>query len=313
MQSMKSKIMISMLRNRHLFKFKLKPEVVDESFDVKKFRDEIDKVCDKHNVLPEDIRVEGFKIGDMNAEWIVPEGAAQNKIVMYIHGGGFISGTCHTHRMHAAKFSKVFGTKMLLFDYRLAPEHPFPAAVEDCVSAYNWLTGEGYEPSNIIVMGESAGGTLTLSTLIALKDKGIELPKAAVSISPITDLTCQADSFRTNAKRDVAPMGSWTVWTGFYIADNDPHDPWLSPLMADLTGLPPIMIHVGTYEIHLDDARNFAIKAENSGVSVTLKIWEGMIHAFPLLSPLFPEAKRAVDEIGDYVRKHLEIPVPSQR
>jgi acetyl esterase/lipase len=305
MQSIKSKIIISMIRNRHLFKFRLKPDVVDASFDVKKFRDDIDKMSGKHNEIPGNVKAESFKIGNMYSEVITPEGAKQDKIVMYIHGGGFISGSCHTHRMHVIKFAKVCGMKMLLFDYRLAPEHPFPAAVEDCISAYNWLLSEGYEPSNIIVMGESAGGTLTLSTLIALKDQRTELPRAAVSISPITDLTCQADSFRTNAKKDIAPMGSWTIWTGFYIADNNPHHPWLSPLMADLTGLPPMMIHAGTHEIHFDDARNFAIKAEKSGVKVTLKIWEGMIHAFPLLSPLFPEAKNAMDEIGIYIRSHL--------
>jgi len=166
---------------------------------------------------------------------------------------------------------------------------------------------EGYKSSDIVIMGDSAGGTLTLSTLIALRDKGIELPRAAVSISPITDLTCQADSFSTNAKKDVAPFGSWTIWTGFYIADNDPHDSWLSPLMADLAGLPPIMIHVGTHEIHLDDSRNFGIKAIESGVAVTLRIWDGMVHAFPLFSPLFPEAKNAMNEIGAFVRNNLKI------
>ena len=307
MQSMKSKIMISIIRNRHLFKLKLKPEVVDENFDVEKFREDIDKTSDKLNKVPGDIKVESLKIDDMYSELIIPEGANQDKIVMYIHGGGFISGSCHTHRMHVIKFAKVCGAKMLLFDYRLAPEHPFPSAVEDCISAYNWLLSEGNKPSNIIVMGESAGGTLTLSTLVALKDKGIEFPAAAVSISPITDLTCQADSFKTNAKKDIAPMGSWTTWTGYYIADNDPHDSWLSPLMADLTGLPPIMIHVGTHEIHLDDARNFGIKADKSGVKVTLRIWEGMVHAFPLLSPLFPEAKNAMHEIGTYIKGYLKI------
>lgn len=306
MPSLKSKMVISLVRNRHLFKFQLKPEVVDTDFDVKKFRDGIDQASARMNKIPADVTIEGFQIGPMYSEWIIPEGARPNQAVMYIHGGGFISGTCHTHRMHVIKFARLCGTKMLLVDYRLAPEHPFPAAVEDCLKAYNRLLKEGYEPANIMVMGESAGGTLTLSTLIALKDQGIELPKAAVSISPVTDLTCQADSFRTNAKKDIAPLNSWTVWTGLYIAGHDPHHPWLSPLMADLTGLPPIMIHVGTHEIHLDDARNFAIKAQQSGVQITLRIWEGMVHAFPLLAPLFPEARQAMAEIGTYVKGNLK-------
>lgn len=306
MPSVKSKIVISLIRNRHLFKFKLKPEVVDRNFDVRKFRDEIDQASARLNKIPSGVKVNGFNIGGMYAELINPEGAKRDKIVMYIHGGGFISGSCHTHRMHAIKFARLCGAKMLLFDYRLAPEHPFPAAVDDCLKAYNWLLQRGYEPANIMVMGESAGATLTLSTLVALKDQRIELPKAAVSISPVTDLTCQADSFTTNFKKDVAPMNSWTIWTGFYIAGNDPHHPWLSPLMADLTGLPPIMIQVGTHEIHLDDARNFAVKAQESGVEVTLQTWDGMVHAFPLLAPLFPEARQAMEEIGIYIRGHLE-------
>ena len=306
MPSVKSKIVISLIRNRHLFKFKLKPEVVDKNFNVRKFRDEIDQASARLNKIPSGVNVEGFNIGGMHAELINPEGAKRDKIVMYIHGGGFISGSCHTHRMHAIKFARLCGAKMLLFDYRLAPEHPFPAAVDDCLKAYNWLLQGGYEPANIMVMGESAGATLTLSTLVALKDQRIELPKAAVSISPVTDLTCQADSFTTNFKKDIAPMNSWTIWTGFYIAGNDPHHPWLSPLMADLTGLPPIMILVGTHEIHLDDARNFAVKAQKSGVEVTLQTWDGMVHAFPLLAPLFPEARQAMEEIGIYIRGHLE-------
>jgi len=305
MKSIRSRIFISLIRKKHLFKLKLKPEIVDENFDVKKFRHDLDKLSDKLNKIPKDIGIKRYKIGEMNAELITPQGASNNKSVMYIHGGGFISGSCHTHRMHVIKFAKACGTRILLFDYRLAPEHPFPAAVEDCIMAYKWLLSEGYKSSDIVIMGESAGGTLTLSTLIALRDKGIQLPKAAVSISPVTDLTCRADSFSTNAKNDIAPLGSWTTWTGYYIGDNDPHDTWLSPLMADLAGLPPIMIQVGTHEIHLDDARNFAKKARESGVAVTLRIWDGMVHAFPLLSPLFPEAKKAMNEIGDYIKNNL--------
>jgi len=306
MQSIRSRFFIGLIKNRHLFKLKLKPEMVDESFDVKKFRDDLDKMSDKINKVPKDIKIENCKIGEMNSELITPLRARNDKVVMYIHGGGFMSGSCRTHRMHVIKAAKACGVKMLLFDYRLAPEYPFPAAVEDCINAYNWLLGKGYKNTDIVVMGESAGGTLTLSTLIALRDQGIELPAAAVPISPVTDLTCQADSFNINAKKDVAPLGSWITWTGYYIGDNDPHDPWLSPLMADLAGLPPIMIQVGTHEIHLDDARDFGKKAKESGVAVTLRIWDGMIHAFPLLSPLFPEAKKAMNEIGEYVRNSLE-------
>lgn len=307
MQSLKSKIIITLIRNRHLFKFKLKPEVVDEKFDVKKFRDDTDRISEKMNKIPDDISIQNLTIGNMHGEYIIPNGARDDKVVMYIHGGGFISGSCLTHRGHVFKFAKSSGVKMLLFDYRLAPEFPFPAALDDCIQAYVWLLDQGYDSSNILIMGESAGGTLTLSTLITLRDKGYKLPSGAVSISPVTDLTCRAKSFETNAKKDIAPMGSWTTWTNFYIADNDPLNPLLSPMMADLKDLPPIMIQVGTHEIHLDDAKDFAEKASSSGVNVTLRVWEGMVHAFPVLSPLFDEAKRAMDEIGQYIAEKLNI------
>jgi acetyl esterase/lipase len=252
--------------------------------------------------LPRDTRAEKTKIGEMNAEWIIPEDYQEGKVLLYIHGGGFISGSCHTHRMHVAKFARGCRMKSMVFDYRLAPEHPFPAAVDDCLEAYQWLITQGYRQEDITVGGESAGGTLTLSLLLALKEKEIGLPRAAFSISPVTDLRCQADSFTFNAKKDVAPMGSWDLWTSYYIGDNDPTNPILSPLFGDYHSLPPLYICVGSHEIHLNDCENVARRARDHGVNVTIKKWDKMIHAFPLLSPLFPEAKMALHEICDFVK-----------
>jgi acetyl esterase/lipase len=208
--------------------------------------------------------------------------------------------------MHVAKFALGSGLKSLVFNYRLAPEHPFPAAPEDCVAAYQWLLRQGYEAKDIVVGGESAGGTLTLSLLLALKEKKINMPAAAFAISPVTDLRCEADSFRTNAKKDIAPQGSWDVWTDYYIGTQDPTQPLLSPLMGDYEGLPPLYICVGTHEIHFDDCVNVAQKAKEAGVAVTLRIWPRMIHAFPILSPLFPEAKQALAEICAFSRQHVD-------
>lgn len=303
MQSIRSKIVIWLIRNRHLLQFKLKPEVVDESFSVSKFREGVDKTTAKMK-MPNGVTTASVDIHSINAEWIVPENPVESKVLMYIHGGGFISGSCETHRMHVAKFALGSSLKSLVFDYRLAPEDPFPAAVEDCVTVYKWLLEEGYAAEDIIVGGESAGGTLTLSLLLALKEQNVSLPKAAFSISPVTDLRCQADSFNYNAGNDIAPMGSWDVWTGFYIADNDPTLPLLSPQMGDYTGLPPLHICVGTHEIHYDDCVNVAQKAKEHGVEVTLSEWPEMVHAFPILSPLFPEAKNAMDEICAFVQTH---------
>ena len=304
MQSIRSKVIIFLLKNRHWFKLKLKPEIVDENFSIEKFRNDIDKASLKMKI-PKDISVQIISLNHINAEWIIPENSEEHKILLYIHGGGFISGSCLTHRMHVAKFAKQCGLKSLVFDYRLAPEHPFPAALNDCVEVYEELLDQGYLPENIAIGGESAGATLTLSLLLSLKKDDIPLPKVAFAISPVTDLRCQAKSFEYNAKKDVAPMGSWNIWTNYYIGNTNPTHPLLSPQFGDYTGIPPLYICVGTHEIHYDDCINMAKVAQNDGVKLTLKTWKNMIHAFPVLSPLFPEAKQALTEICDFVKKEL--------
>lgn len=150
MQSLRSKVFLWIIRNCHFLKFRLKPEVVDENFSVKR-----------------------ININEINAEWLIPEEKMEDKVILYIHGVGFISGSCKTHRMHVAKFAKQTGIKSLFFDYRLAPEHPFPAALEDCIAVYKWLFNEGYKKENIVIGGESVGGILTLSLLLALKEYDI--------------------------------------------------------------------------------------------------------------------------------------------
>jgi len=206
MQSIRSKIFIWMIKNRHLLKLKLKAEIVDSSFSVTKFRKDVDKATAKIK-MPKGVTARQEKIDNLEAEWIIPDNPIEGKVLLYIHGGGFISGSCKTHRMHVAKFALGCQLKSLVFDYRLAPDHPFPAALEDCVTAYKWLLGNGYKAQDIIVGGESAGGTLTLSLLLALKDQRISMPKASFSISPVTDLRCLADSFKYNAKNGVFPAG----------------------------------------------------------------------------------------------------------
>jgi acetyl esterase/lipase len=303
--SLRSKIVIGLVRNRHLMQGKLKPEVVDDTFSVEEFRRSVDRASSRSR-LPKEITVEPLTVGDMYAEWIAPPDAPEKKAILYIHGGGFMSGSCHTHRMHVAKFALSTGVKSLLFDYRLAPEHPYPAAVEDCITAYRWMLKQGYGPANIVIAGESAGGTLTLATLVALRDLALPLPAGGVSISPVTDLTCRAPSFLGNYKKDIAPLNSWSVWTKYYIADSDPALPWLSPLMADLHGLPPMLLCIGTHEIHYDDTINFAAKARQHGNDVTLLEYEGGCHAFPILAPLFPEATDAMAKICGYIGQRLQ-------
>jgi acetyl esterase/lipase len=303
MQSLRSKLVIGLIRNRHLFKFKLRPEVIDGNFSVDEFRKNIDKASARVK-LPKNVSAQRVLAEGLNAEWIIPQDPQKDKVLLYIHGGGFISGSCLTHRMHVAKFANECQLKSLVFDYRLAPEYPFPAALDDCIIAYKWLLNKGIEARNIIVGGESAGATLTLSLLLALKKNNIIQPKAAFAISPVTDLRCKADSFKYNAKNDVAPLNSWSVWTNLYIADNDPTDPLLSPHFGNFEGIPPVYICVGSHEIHFEDCVGISEIAKQYGVDVTLKIWDKMIHAFPLLSPLFPEAKKALQEICKFVKQH---------
>lgn len=305
MQSLRSKIFIWIIKNRHLLEFKLKPEVVDENFSVEEFRKGVDKVSARMR-LPQDVSIENIQINNINAEWIIPVNPKPGKVLLYIHGGGFISGSCFTHRTHVAKFAKESGLKSLLFDYRLAPEHPYPAGLEDCIETYKWLLTQGYSSEDIVIGGESAGGTLTLSLLLALKELHVSQPKAAFSISPVTDLRCLADSFNYNFKNDIAPKGSWDIWMKYYITDNDPQNPLLSPLFGNYEGLPPIYICVGTNEIHLDDCVNVAKKIEDDAGNVTISKWENMVHAFPIMSPLFPEAKAALQEICNFAVKQLE-------
>ena len=304
MQSFRSKALIWLIRHRHLFKLKLKSELVDDNFSVTEFRNRVDKSSSRMK-LPKNTVFKKFEINNIAAEWIIPENPIGNKVLLYIHGGGFISGSCLTHRVHVAKFAHGSGLKSLVFDYRLAPENPFPAGLDDCIEVYSWLLQQNYKSENIIVGGESAGGTLTLSLLLALKDKKIALPKAAFSISPVTDLRCLADSFKYNAKNDIAPLGSWDIWTKYYISESNPTDALLSPLFGNYAGIPPLYICVGTHEIHLNDCENVAIIAKEHGVNVTLKKWERMVHAFPILSPLFPEAKKAMFEICEFAKNSL--------
>ncbi len=281
-----------------------------------KLRKEHEAGAKKMGSVPADIIVSPVTIPGLpeglSAEWIHPAGTPDSplnaeKAIFYTHGGGYVSGSCAGHRMHVAKFVKSIGVGALLFDYRLAPENPFPAGMEDTLTAYRWLLSQGVQSKNILILGESAGGGLCLASLIAIRDSGLPLPKAGVALSPWTDLTCSGNSYHTNEMKDISTLGSWHVWGGYYIGANDPKNPWISPLYADMHGLPPILIEVGDHEILLDDSVKFAEKAKAAGVNITLHIWEGMVHCFPILAPLFPEATAAWDEIISYIKEQLEL------
>ncbi len=311
MPSLKSRLFLFVLRHRHFLKGQLKPQVVDWNTSTAQLRAEFENAAKKATPIPPEIEITpalipGLPAG-LSAEWIFPRGAARDKIIFYTHGGGYVSGSCADHRMHVAKFVKDTGVGALLYEYRLAPEHPFPAAVEDTLVAYRWLLEQGVTAENILIVGESAGGGLCLATLLALHDEGLPLPVAGVALSPWTDLNCTGSSYRTNAKKDISFEGSWTVWGKYYAGDTDRSHPWMSPLYGDLHGLPPLLIVVGTAEILLEDARAFAQKASKAGSMVTLGEWEGMVHYFPLFAPLIPEATEAWAQICAFIRQYARM------
>jgi acetyl esterase/lipase len=241
----------------------------------------------------------------MRAEWLIPAGADPTKAIFYTIGGGYISGNCDDHRTLVAKVAQTSGVSVLMFDHRLAPEDPYPAALDDSLKAYQWLLGQGYQPQNILIMGESAGGGLCLATLLALRDKGLPLPVAAVALSPWTDLKLTGDSYRTKANVCISPPGMNVICSKYYVGDHDPTEPWISPLYGDLQGLPPLYIIVGEYETMLDDSTRFATKAKAAGVDTTLVVGKKMIHCYPLMAPIFPEATQALNEVCSFIKKHL--------
>ena len=311
MPSWQSRLVNFALRNRHLLKFHLRRETWDWATSIPAFREACEKGAAKTR-LPAGIDVSPVAIeglpASLAAEWIRLSGASEkmqyDPVIFYTHGGGYVSGSCSDHRGFVAKFVQGSGVSALLYEYRLAPEHPYPAALEDTLTAYRWLLNQGTPPARIVIAGESAGGGLCLATLLALRDQGTPLPAAAVALSPWTDLKLTGESVRTRARVAIDPPGMSTVCSKYYAGDHDPGLPWISPLYGDLHGLPPLLICVGNDEMGRDDSTRFAEKATAAGVNVTLRIGEGMVHCYPLFAPLFPEATEAMQAIGAFITAH---------
>jgi acetyl esterase/lipase len=306
MASIQSYIFNFILRHSHLLRFQLKRRsLIDWNTSIPKFREDCEKSAGLLGKVPQGIEVTPVTIEGIPAEWILPAGSGKDKIILYAHGGGYVSGSCNDHRALVARIVKNSGIGALLIDYRLAPEHPFPAALDDTVTVYKYLLKEGFSPSKLMIVGESAGGGLCLATLLALKERNIPLPSAAVAMSPWTDLKCTGESYRTKAGVCLSPGDAWTIFSKYYVGDNDPTFPLISPLYGDLQGLPPLFITVGEYEVLYDDALMFAEKAKSAGVYVILKIGEKMVHCYPLLPPFIPEARMEMDEICNFIKTHI--------
>ena len=307
MPSFRSKMFNFVLRNRHLLKGKWRQEEWDVNSSVAAFREQCEQGATRYAKIPKEVTIRPQIIEGIKSEWLIPESSDQQKVILYAHGGGYVAGSCNDHRGFVSKFAKNTGVTCLTYEYRLAPEHPFPAALEDSVTVYRWLLSSGYQPENILIAGESAGGGLCLALLLALRDREINLPAAAVAISPWTDLTCSGDSYKTKNKVSLAPLNSWFVFSKYYAGDHEANNPMISPVFGDLSGLPPLFINAGVDDELFDDGEKFYLKAKLAGVDTTFRKGIGMVHCYPLLAPLFPEATQAMDEIVGFIRQHLRV------
>jgi acetyl esterase/lipase len=242
--------------------------------------------------------------GGVPAEWIKIQRVSGSTTILYLHGGGYSGGSVITHRSLAAEIAKAAQASALIIDYRLAPEHCYPAPVEDAINAFQLLLSQKIAPENIVIAGDSAGGGLALALLVALRDEGAPTPAGAVCLSPWTDLTSSGASVLSCADKDliVDPMALKPA-AELYLGGADPRTPLASPLFANLSGLPPILIQVGSDEVLLSDATSFAERAQGVGVDVSLEIWENMQHVWQFAARFLPEARQAIDGIGEFIIK----------
>ena len=243
--------------------------------------------------------------GGVTAEWVTAEGTTDSRVVLYFHGGGYIIGSPRTHRAMLAELSKSSAARVLALDYRLAPEHTFPAPVEDSTAAYRWLLNEGYDPARIAVAGDSAGGGLTVAAMVQIRYLGLPMPAAGVCVSPWVDMEGLGDSMETRATADpMVGKESLLVSAKTYLGGADARAPLAAPIYADLRGLPPILIQVGDAEVLLDDSTRLAGIAREAGVEVQMDVWDDMIHVWHLFAPMLPEGKQAISQAGEFIKKH---------
>jgi acetyl esterase/lipase len=278
--------------------------VSKEAQPVEKMRAEFEANAKMFRVA-EDIRCQSLLIGELRAEWVSPPEAADDRVLLYLHGGGYVMGSIDTHREMVSRISRAATARGLIVEYRLAPEHLYPAAVEDAISSYIWLLGEACNPRRTVIAGDSAGAGLTMATLVSLRDKGYPLPAASVCLSPWVDLEGMGESMVTKADVDPIIQREGILFMArAYLGGTDPRTPLAAPLYAGLKGLPPMLIQVGTSEILLEDAKRLASRAKEADVEVILEIWDEMFHVWHFFASLLPEGREAIDHIGRFIRQH---------
>lgn len=257
-------------------------------------------------------RIHPVTANGIPAEWVSAGEATGERAVFYLHGGSYVQGSPRTHRVITSRLSAASRARVLALDYRLAPEHPFPAAVDDAMAGYRWLLDQGIDPDHIVFAGDSAGGGLVVAAAVALRDANMPLPAGLVCISPWTDLEGTGESRVTRAKADPMFKPDGIREAGrVYLGDTDPRTPLASPIYADLHRLPPVLIQVGDDEVLLSDATRLADRARAAGVDVTLDVWLGMWHVWHAFAGYVPEADRALKAIGTWMRTHVALATAS--
>ncbi|MDJ0717618.1 MAG: alpha/beta hydrolase [Prochloraceae cyanobacterium] len=285
----------------------LRAQPLFENPELEELRAKYEELLSKSYPTPTDAIIQKVDARGVPCEFVQAPGASDMATIVYLHGGGYAIGSLNTHRSLAYNLSKASGFQVLLVDYRLAPEHPFPAAVRDSTTTIQWLRQNGLPADRIGIAGDSAGGGLALATCLVLRDAREDLPAAVVCISAWTDLEGQSESIQTKASVDpvVTPSGI-EFFRNLYIKDGDFRHPQASPLYADLAGLPPLLLQVGSDEMLLDDSTRLAAKAQQAGVEVELKVWEKMIHVWHLFAPILSEGQEAIAEAANFFHKHLQ-------
>ena len=277
------------------------------SLQVAKARGHFETVASTFLVRAFGVEVEQSQIAGVDVDWLRPKNARQDKVLFYLHGGAYVIGSPRTHRQLVSHTARAAGVVAVLPDYRLAPEHPFPAAIDDAVAVYRGLLESGFKPEDIIISGDSAGGGLSVATLLALRHAGLPMPAAAVLLSPFLDVTASGESATTRADRDPwFDIADLQVVARYYCPDEGEwRNPLVSPVFANVAGLPPMLIQVGDDEILLSDSTRFAEKLEAAGVDVELEIWPHMWHVFQMFIGKMPEAKVAVSKMGSYIQEQF--------
>jgi monoterpene epsilon-lactone hydrolase len=253
--------------------------------------------------LAADVLREAVSTDGVPCEWVIPKNGRPDQVLLYIHGGGFVLGMTPLHLQLGSYLAQNMGMRILLVDYRLAPDYPFSAALDDCVTAYRWLLKQDILAKNIVVAGDSAGGNLTITLLMKLRDSGSPLPAAAACLSPVTDLTTK-DYLSKGIKDPLLPHKAMKFYTQSYVGHNDAHEPLISPVFGNLRGLPPLLVHVGEDEILRDDAVRIASLARSVDVDVRLEIYSRMWHVWQLFLAL-PQAVQSLGDIAQFLKSHL--------